>query len=177
MSRIGKLAITIPSGVQVNIQDLKVDISGPKGTLSKTFKGEISVSVIDNLIKVDSLSNNRHSKAMRGTARSIINGMVEGVEKGFAKKMIIDGVGYRASVNDGFLKVIIGKSHSTVFEIPEGITVKNIKQNLLLVEGINKQVVGQFAADLRKEKPPEPYKGKGIRCEGDHINTKVGKKN
>ncbi|AFC70931.1 50S ribosomal protein L6 [Rickettsia australis] len=177
MSRIGKLPVTIPEGVTVGLNDLEVKISGPKGELSKTFKGNIAISLAENKLLVKPLAANKNARAMWGTARSIISNMVTGVKEGFRLKLEINGVGYRAMVKGKYLNLMLAKSHNTKIEIPSDIKVEVPKQNIIILEGTDKEKLGQFASIIIKQRPPEPYKGKGIKFENQFIPRKEGKKN
>ncbi|ABV73784.1 50S ribosomal protein L6 [Rickettsia canadensis str. McKiel] len=177
MSRIGKLPITIPEGVKVSLNDLEVRISGPKGELSKTFKGNIVVLLAENKLLVKPLAVSKNARAMWGTARSIISNMVTGVKEGFQLKLEVNGVGYRAMVKGKYLNLMLAKSHNTKIEIPPDIKIDVPKQNIIILEGIDKEKLGQFASIIIKQRPPEPYKGKGIRFENQFIPRKEGKKN
>ncbi|AEK74992.1 50S ribosomal protein L6 [Rickettsia conorii subsp. heilongjiangensis] len=177
MSRVGKLPITIPEGVKIDLNDLEVKISGPKGELSKTFKGNIAISLAENKLLVKPLAANKNARAMWGTARSIISNMVTGVKEGFKLKLEINGVGYRAMVKGKYLNLMLAKSHNTKIEIPSGIKIEMPKQNIIILEGTDKEKLGQFASIIIKQRPPEPYKGKGIKFENQFIPRKEGKKN
>ncbi|GAA5252270.1 50S ribosomal protein L6 [Candidatus Rickettsia kedanie] len=177
MSRVGKLPITIPKGVAVGLNDLEVKISGPKGELSKTFKGNIAISLAENKLLVKPLAADKNARAMWGTARSIISNMVTGVKEGFKLKLEINGVGYRAMVKGKYLNLMLAKSHNTKIEIPSDITIEVPKQNMIILEGTDKEKLGQFASIIIKQRPPEPYKGKGIKFENQFIPRKEGKKN
>lgn len=177
MSRIGKLPIIIPEGVKVGLNDLEVKISGPKGELSKSFKGSIGISLAENKLLVKPLSSSKSARAMWGTARSIISNMVTGVKEGFKLKLEINGVGYRAMMKGKYLNLMLAKSHNTKIEIPSHIKVEVPKQNIIILEGADKEKLGQFASIIIKQRPPEPYKGKGIKFEDQFIPRKEGKKN
>ncbi|WP_103897614.1 50S ribosomal protein L6 [Rickettsia fournieri] len=177
MSRVGKLPITIPEGVKIDLNDLEVKISGPKGELSKTFKGNIAISLAENKLLVKPLAANKNARAMWGTARSIISNMVTGVKEGFKLKLEINGVGYRAMVKGKYLNLMLAKSHNTKIEIPSDIKIEMPKQNIIILEGTDKEKLGQFASIIIKQRPPEPYKGKGIKFENQFIPRKEGKKN
>jgi large subunit ribosomal protein L6 len=176
MSRIGKLPIIVPAGVQVQLDGLFVRVLGPKGELSTKFQGDISISVEGNNILVKPLSNDRFVRAMWGTARSIINNMVKGVTQGFIQELDINGVGYKANIKDNYLNLMLAKSHNTKIEIPSIIKVSIPKQNIIILESINKEKLGQFASEIISQRPPEPYKGKGISKKGAYIQRKEGKK-
>ncbi len=177
MSRVGKLPIIIPEGVKVGLNNLEVKISGPKGELSKTFKGSIGISLAENKLLVKPLSSSKSARAMWGTARSIISNMVAGVKEGFKLTLEINGVGYRAMMKGKYLNLMLAKSHNTKIEIPQHIKVEVPKQNIIILEGMDKEKLGQFASIIIKQRPPEPYKGKGIKFEDQFIPRKEGKKN
>lgn len=177
MSKVGKQTIQIPSGVQVQVEGKTVHAKGPKGTLSKEFFDEIGVRVEEDKISVEPLTKNMNKKvkALWGTTRSLIANMIEGVSKGFEKKLEIEGVGYRASVEGKDLVLNVGFTHPVKIEAPEGISFA-VEKNVVLVSGIEKETVGQVAASVRKVRPPEPYKGTGIRYQGEYIRRKAGKR-
>lgn len=177
MSRVGKLHIAIPNGVKVDIKDLDVSVTGPKGALNKSFNGMIAIQVIDNEVVVKPLDETKQARAMWGTARSIINGMVKGVNEGFSEELEVNGVGYRAAVKGQYLNLTLGKSHNTKIEIPSDIKVDTPKQNIITLNSINKEMLGQFVAVIIKQRPPEPYKGKGIKRKSQFVQRKEGKKN
>ncbi len=177
MSRVGKLPVAIPEGVKVEINDLAVKVSGPKGELSKTFLGNIAITHEASTIVVKPTDGTKHARAMWGTARSIIGGMVKGVKEGFIQELEVNGVGYRVAVKGDYLNLSLGKSHSTKIEIPASVKVEAPKQNIIMLYGVDKQVLGQFAALIIKQRPPEPYKGKGIKKKGQYVQRKEGKKN
>lgn len=173
MSRIGKNPITIPQGVEVTINGNEVTVKGPKGTLTESFLNDVKVEVVDGKIVV-SLVNEKAGN-IHGLTRSLINNMVIGVTDGFERALEINGVGYRAQKQGNKLVLSLGFSHPVEIEAPEGITIDVPSQNSIVVKGINKQVVGQVAANIREYKLPEPYKGKGIKYVGEHIRRKEGK--
>jgi large subunit ribosomal protein L6 len=179
MSRIGKLPIPVPSGVDVQIEGAAastVTVKGPKGTLSHTVAIPITVEKNDGIIDVRRPDDERESKALHGLTRTLINNMVVGVTEGYEKKLEIVGVGYRVlSKGPTQLEFQLGYSHSIVFDAPEGITFSVESPTRLGVAGIDKQLVGEVAANIRKLRKPEPYKGKGVRYAGEHIRRKVGK--
>jgi large subunit ribosomal protein L6 len=178
MSRIGKLPVAIPEKVEVKVDAKgKIEVKGPKGTLDKVFSPKVvSVEVKDGNVLVNPVGSSRDARAMHGTARSIINGMVEGVTKGFEKNLTINGVGFKAAVQGKVLDLALGYSHPIKHPIPEGLTVTVTDQTKIKVEGYDKQVVGQFAAQVKKFYPVEPYKGKGVSINGEYIRRKEGKK-
>jgi len=177
MSRIGKLPITIPEKVKVAVDGGVVKVEGPKGKLEKSFSPSVvDIQLADGVVTVQPVGKSRLAKAMYGTARSIINGMVEGVSKGFSKNLTISGVGFRAAVNGKVLKLELGYSHDINHPIPDGLNVTVADQTKIAVEGADKQVVGQFAAQVKKFYPVEPYKGKGVTIVGEFVRRKEGKK-
>ncbi len=176
MSRIGKLPIAVPSGVDVAIDESLVTVKGPKGTLSHTVAAPITVERNDGVIEVKRPDDERLSRSLHGLTRTLINNMVVGVTEGYEKKLEIVGVGYRVlSKGPTQLEFQLGYSHSITFNAPEGITFTVEGPTKLGVQGIDKQLVGETAANIRKLRKPEPYKGKGVRYAGEHIRRKVGK--
>lgn len=175
MSRIGRMPIQIPKDVNVSYDNSKIDIKGPKGQLTHFLPAGISVSMEDGKIFVSRANDERNLKALHGLTRSIIANMVTGVTQGFEKRLEIVGVGFRVDVQADTLKLSLGFSHPVIFPIPEGIKIEVDKQTQITVKGIDKHLVGVVAAKLRSIKPPEPYKGKGIRYIGEKIRKKVGK--
>jgi len=175
MSRIGKQPIEIPSGVTVNVANGEIQVKGPKGNLSGPVPKGIAAKVEGDSLILERPDDNKESRAMHGLARALANNMVIGVSDGFAKRLEIEGVGYRAEVKGKVLNLLLGFSHPVTMQIPEGLTVKVEANTKISVEGANKQMVGQFAADVRSLRPPEPYKGKGVRYDDEHIRRKVGK--
>jgi large subunit ribosomal protein L6 len=176
MSRIGKLPVTVPSGVDVSIDGRTVTVKGPKGTLSHTVIEPISVERGDDgAILVKRPDDERRSKAYHGLTRSLVNNLVVGVTSGYEKKLEIVGVGYRVALKGSNLEFALGFSHPVVVEPPEGITFAVETPTRFSVSGIDKQLVGETAANIRKLRKPEPYKGKGVRYAGEHIRRKVGK--
>ncbi|MDP2775283.1 MAG: 50S ribosomal protein L6 [Nocardioides sp.] len=176
MSRIGKLPIPVPSGVDVAIDDALVTVKGPKGTLSHTVASPITVERNDDVLDVKRPNDERESRSLHGLTRTLISNMVQGVTEGYEKKLEIVGVGYRVlSKGPTQLEFQLGYSHVIVFDAPEGITFNVESQTKLGVSGIDKQLVGEVAANIRKLRKPEPYKGKGVRYAGEQIRRKVGK--
>ncbi|WP_309647395.1 MULTISPECIES: 50S ribosomal protein L6 [Nocardioides] len=176
MSRIGKLPIPVPSGVDVAIDAAHVTVKGPKGTLSHTIAAPITIERNDDVLDVKRPDDERQSRALHGLTRTLISNMVVGVTEGYEKKLEIVGVGYRVlSKGPTQLEFQLGYSHSIVFDAPEGITFNVESQTKLGVAGIDKQLVGEVAANIRKLRKPEPYKGKGVRYAGEQIRRKVGK--
>ena len=176
MSRIGKLPVAIPEKVSCKIDDNVVTIEGPKGSLTKSFHKSVEIAEKDGNIEVTPCDSSRLAKAMYGTARSIINGMVIGVTEGYTKNIEIAGVGFKAEVKGKVVDLALGYSHPVQFEIPEGVTVTMDGNTKMKIEGIDKQVVGQLAASCKLAFPMEPYKGKGVRIVGEYVRRKEGKK-
>jgi len=176
MSRIGKLPVIVPEGVKVELDGLKIKVLGPKGHITKNFLGNIAITANDNRISVSPLNESKNSRAMWGTARSIINSMVFGVKEGFKEELQVNGVGYRAIIKGNYLNLSLGKSHNTKIEIPSDIKAEAPKPNLIILESVDKEKLGQFIATIIKQRPPEPYKGKGIRRKGQYVQRKEGKK-
>jgi large subunit ribosomal protein L6 len=174
MSRIGKLPIAIPSGVTITVDTDEITVSGSKGTLKQFLLPEITVVQEDGQIIVTRSDDMPKNRAKHGLMRALINNMVEGVSNGFSKKLEINGVGYRVALQGTGLKLNLGFSHDVIFPLPAGINAA-VEQNTITVSGISKQQVGQVAAEIRALKKPEPYKGKGIKYEGEHIIRKSGK--
>jgi large subunit ribosomal protein L6 len=176
MSRIGKLPITVPSGVDVAIDENLVTVKGPKGTLSHAVAAPIIVEKTDDVLEVKRPDDERISRALHGLTRTLINNMVVGVTDGYEKRLEIVGVGYRVLAKGPTqLEFQLGYSHSITFNAPEGITFAVDGPTRLGVQGIDKQLVGETAAKIRKLRKPEPYKGKGVRYAGEHVRRKVGK--
>ena len=175
MSRIGKEPISVPSDVQVSIEGRSVEVTGPKGSLDLDLPGEINVRQEDDTVLVERPNDDRKNKALHGLTRSLINNMVIGVSEGFKKELEIVGVGYRAAISGDGLELQLGFSHPVKVKAPDGITFDVPEPTQIIVSGINKEVVGQVAADIRSYRKPEPYKGKGIRYAGEHVARKAGK--
>ena len=176
MSRIGKLPVPVPSGVDVSIDGATVTVKGPKGTLSHAVAAPIVVEKGEGVLDVKRPDDERESKSLHGLTRTLVNNMVVGVTEGYEKKLEIVGVGYRVlSKGPTQLEFQLGYSHSIIFDAPEGITFAVEGPTKLGVQGIDKQLVGEVAANIRKLRKPEPYKGKGVRYAGEHIRRKVGK--
>jgi large subunit ribosomal protein L6 len=176
MSRIGKLPITIPDGVTVTIDGQTVKVKGKKGELEATLVEDVSVAQGDDGITVTPKDDSKKSRSRWGMSRTIVANMVEGVTEGFQKNLEINGVGYRAQAQGKELKMQLGFSHEVVFPVPEGIEIKTPKPTEIEVSGIDKQQVGQVAANIRGYRPPEPYKGKGVKYADEYIYRKEGKK-
>lgn len=175
MSRIGANPVLIPENVEVSLDGRVVTVKGPNGEVSQTLPEEITVEIEEDSVRFVRPSDDARDKAMHGLSRSLVANMVEGVTDGFAKSLEIVGVGYRAETRGNTVVLQLGFSHPIEFEIPEGIEVKTPEPTRLEVSGADKQLVGQVAAELRGFRPAEPYKGKGIRYEGEHIRRKAGK--
>ena len=176
MSRIGNKAVDIPGGVKVNIaNDGAVAVEGPKGKLKWQLPRDIKANVEDNRISLVRNAETRSVKALHGLARSLVNNMVQGVSVGFTKDLIIEGVGFKAAVQGDKLNLSLGFSHPVLFPIPDGIKITVAENTKISISGIDKKVVGQVAADIRRYYPPEPYKGKGVRYAGEVIRRKEGK--
>ena len=176
MSRIGRMPITIPNGVDVKIgNDNNITVKGPKGTLTKDLSKEMNISITDGVMIVERPSEIKQHKALHGLTRTLLSNMVDGVTTGFTKELEINGVGYRAAKQGKKLVMNLGYSHQVEMEESDGITIEVPAPNKIVVVGIDKQLVGQFAANIRIKRPPEPYKGKGIKYVGEHIIRKEGK--
>jgi large subunit ribosomal protein L6 len=176
MSRIGKRAVAVPSGVTANIQGQTVSVKGPKGTLSLVLDETLSAKLDGSALKIEKRNETPRAKAMWGTSRTLVNNLVTGVTKGFETKLEITGVGYRAAVQGKNLQLSLGYSHDVVYPIPQGITIATPKPTEIVVSGVDRKMVGQVAAEIREYRPPEPYKGKGVKYEGEYIFRKEGKK-
>ena len=176
MSRIGKRAVPIPSGVTANVQGQTIKMKGPKGALEMVLHKEVIAKLDKGSLQVDPRNESKRARSMWGTSRTLVSNLVTGVTKGFEKKLEITGVGYRAAVQGKNLQVQLGYSHDIVYPIPEGITVAVPKPTEIVISGIDGQKVGQVAAEIRGFRPPEPYKGKGVKYAGEYIFRKEGKK-
>lgn len=175
MSRIGKLPVPVPAGVEVKIDGNTVTVKGPKGELTQSFNSNMKISQGEDGIVVERPDDERENRALHGLTRSLINNMVVGVTEGYQKTLELVGVGYRASVKGKNLEMTLGYSHPVVVEPKEGIEFECPEQTIINVKGIDKQLVGQTAAEIRSMRAPEPYKGKGVRYQGEHIRRKEGK--
>ncbi|MGQ9592281.1 MAG: 50S ribosomal protein L6 [Planctomycetota bacterium] len=179
MSRIGKQPVVIPQGVKVSRVEegggAVVSVEGPKGKLSLRVRPEVAVTVEPNAVTVERRGEGAFERAYHGTIRALIANMVRGVREGFEKRLEIEGIGYNAKVEKGRLVLAVGFSHPVEISVPEGLTVQTPKPTNVVIQGADKQLVGEFAARVRKVRPPEPYKGKGIRYAGEKIQRKVGK--
>lgn len=176
MSRIGRMPIIIPAGVQVNLSGNELEVKGPKGSLKRSFSTKIEVALEDGKLNIKRNSEEQSIRALHGTTRSILQNMVTGVSQGFSKVLEIDGVGYRAEMNGKELVIYVGFSHPVTIKPAEGISFDvDTKTRQITISGFDKELVGQIAADIRKIRPPEPYKGKGIHYLGEYIRHKAGK--
>jgi large subunit ribosomal protein L6 len=176
MSRIGKKAVTIPSGVTASVEGQTVKMKGPKGALEFVLPKEVAAKMDKGGIKIDPRDESKRSRSMWGTSRTLVANLVTGVTKGFEKKLEITGVGYRASVQGKNLQIALGYSHDVVYPIPAGIAIATPKPTEVVVTGTDRQKVGQVAAEIRGFRRPEPYKGKGVKYAGEYIFRKEGKK-
>ena len=176
MSRIGKKAVAVPSGVNASVQGQTVQIKGPKGTLQVMLHDDVEVKFDKGEIKVDPRFETKRARSQWGTSRTLIANLIEGVTKGFEEKLEINGVGYRAAVAGKNLNLQVGLSHDVAFPIPAGITIATPKATEITITGADKQLVGQVAAEIRSFRPPEPYKGKGVKYADEYIFRKEGKK-
>ena len=175
MSRIGRAPITVPAGEEVKIDGSTVTVKGAKGTLTKTMHSNIAIAMEDGVITVTRPNDNKENRSLHGLTRTLIANMIEGVSNGYKKELEINGIGYRAEVKGKDLVMKIGFSHDVIMTAPEGITVECPSANKVIVSGSDKQIVGQFAAEIREKRPPEPYKGKGIKYVDEYIRRKEGK--
>jgi large subunit ribosomal protein L6 len=176
MSRIGKKPIQIPEGVEIDVQPGAVKVKGPKGELSQNVNRDMKVAIDDGTLTVDRPTDRGEHRALHGLTRSLIANMVEGVTDGFERRLEIQGVGYRAQLKGKALEMSLGYSHPVTIPAPEGIEFEVPVPTEVVVRGIDKQLVGETAARVRKSRPPEPYKGKGVRYAGEHVARKVGKR-
>jgi len=176
MSRIGKKPVSVPSGVTANIDGQSVSIKGPKGQLEAVLVADVLVALDDDGISVKPRDDSKRSRSMWGMQRTVVANMIEGVSSGFSKTLEINGVGYRAQLQGRNLQLALGFSHDVNYAIPEGIDIACPKPTEITVSGIDKQKVGQVAAEIRRYRPPEPYKGKGVKYAGEYIFRKEGKK-
>ncbi|MBM3528927.1 MAG: 50S ribosomal protein L6 [Alphaproteobacteria bacterium] len=176
MSRIGKKPVPIPAGVTANVEGQTVKVKGPKGALQVALHGDVEVKMDKGAVKIDPRFETKRARSQWGTARTLVSNLMSGVTKGFEEKLEIVGVGFRAAVQGKNLQLQLGYSHDVVFAIPEGIAIATPKPTEIVVTGIDKQKVGQVAAEIRDFRPPEPYKGKGVKYAGEFIFRKEGKK-
>ncbi len=176
MSRIGKKGVAVPSGITANIEGQTVKVKGPKGALSVVLPDEVAVKLDGGQIKVDPRSETKRARSQWGTSRTLIANLIAGVTKGFEERLEINGVGYRAAVQGKNLQLALGYSHDVVYPIPDGITIATPRPVEIVITGSDRQKVGQVAAEIRKFRPPEPYKGKGVKYADERIFRKEGKK-
>jgi large subunit ribosomal protein L6 len=176
MSRIGKRPVAVPSGITANVAGQTVKVKGPKGTLEVVLHDDVSVALDGDRIKIDPRNETKRARAQWGTSRTLIANLIAGVTKGFEQRLEINGVGYRAAVQGKNLQLALGYSHDVVYPIPEGITIATPKPVEIVISGIDRQKVGQVAAEIREFRPPEPYKGKGVKYATERIFRKEGKK-
>ncbi len=176
MSRIGKKAVPVPSGVQANVDGQTVNVKGPKGALQIVLPDDVTVQIDKGEVKVDPRNETLRARAMWGTSRTLVANIITGVTKGFEERLEITGVGYRAAVQGKNLQIALGYSHDVVYPIPEGIAIVTPRPTEIVISGIDKRKVGQVAAEIRAFRRPEPYKGKGVRYAGEYIFRKEGKK-
>jgi large subunit ribosomal protein L6 len=176
MSRIGKQPINVPNGVTVSLATGRVTVNGPKGELHQELSPRIEIAEEDGTLTVKRPTDRGPDRALHGLTRSLVANMVEGVTEGFEKRLEIQGVGYRAKLSGKALELSVGYSHPVTIQAPEGIEFEVPQPTQVIVRGIDKQLVGEIAARIRRSRPPEPYKGKGIRYEGEHVRRKVGKR-
>ncbi|WP_066797079.1 50S ribosomal protein L6 [Sphingomonas soli] len=176
MSRIGKKPVSVPAGVTASIEGKTLSVKGPKGTLTLAMRDEITYTLDDGGISVQPANESKSARAFWGMQRTMVQNLITGVTEGFTKKLLITGVGYRAASQGKVLKLQLGYSHDVNFDIPEGIEIKTPDQTTVEISGIDKQKVGQVAAEIRRWRKPEPYKGKGIKYDGEFIFRKEGKK-
>ena len=176
MSRVANKPVELPSGVEVNISGQDINVKGGKGTLSHSIHGSVEIAQSDNVLTFKARSQDKQARALAGTTRALVNNMVTGVSTGFEKTMELVGVGYRAQAKGQTLSLTLGLSHPVDYQAPEGITIETPSQTQIIVKGTDKQLIGQVCANIRAWRPPEPYKGKGIRFAGEHIARKEAKK-
>ena len=175
MSRIGNKPITVPAGVEVKVDGTHVTVKGPKGTLERDISKNISLEINENVINVKRINDEPNNRALHGLTRTLLNNMLTGVVNEFTRELQINGVGYRVQKQGNNLNLTLGYSHPVIFEAPNGITFDVPNQNTIIVKGIDKELVGQTAAEVRSKRPPEVYGGKGIKYAEEHIRRKVGK--
>lgn len=175
MSRVGKKPIPVPEGTTIKLDDRLLTVKGKNGTLTQEIHSAVNLKIEKNLITVETITDNRTSRALQGLTRSLVNNMIVGVSRGFERVLEINGIGYRAEAKGKSILFNLGYSHPIDFALPEGVTAKVEKNNVIKLSGIDKQVLGQTAASIRALRPPEPYKGKGIKYAEEHIQRKAGK--
>lgn len=175
MSRLGKQPVQIPSGIEVSLTDGVLSVKGPKGTLVRKITGDVKVTIENNIVTFEKMKDTKESRALWGTYAAHFHNMIKGVTEGFTKILEVEGVGYKAEMQGNKIKLSVGFSHPVELALPEGVQAV-VEKGVITITGIDKEVVGQFAADVRKTKKPEPYKGKGIHYKGEYIIRKQGKK-
>ncbi|MCT8161464.1 50S ribosomal protein L6 [Pseudoruegeria sp. SHC-113] len=176
MSRIGKKPVELPSGVTASVSGQTIEVKGPKGTRNFTATDDVTLTVEDNVVKIEPRGKSKRARQQWGMSRTMVANLVNGVTNGVTRELEIQGVGYRAQMQGNTLKLALGLSHDVNFEVPAGVTVTAPKPTQIIIEGIDEQLVGQVAANIREWRKPEPYKGKGIRYKGEYIFRKEGKK-
>ena len=176
MSRIANNPVTIPKGVEITLKGQEVTVKGSKGNLTMTLHDLVGISQVEDRLQLNAVEVSKASVALAGTSRSLVNNMVLGVSSGFQKELQLQGVGYRAQAQGKKLNLSLGFSHPVVYEVPEGIDIETPTQTQVIVKGIDKQLVGQVSADIRAFRPPEPYKGKGVRYVDEYVKRKEAKK-
>jgi large subunit ribosomal protein L6 len=176
MSRIGKKPVPVPAGVQANVEGQTVNVKGPKGALQLQLHGDVAVTLEDGAVKIAPRNETKQARAMWGLSRTLVSNLVTGVTQGFERRLDITGVGYRAAVQGKNLQLALGYSHDVVYPIPAGIQIVTPKPTEVVITGMDKRQVGQVAAEIRGFRPPEPYKGKGVKYAGEYIFRKEGKK-
>ena len=176
MSRVANNPVNVPDNVQVSIAPELITVKGPLGELTQELKGDVKIENADSVLTFSALKETKHSKAMSGTLRALVNNMVIGVSAGFEKKLTLVGVGYRASAQGNKINLELGFSHPISHQLPDGVTAQTPSQTEIVLKSSNKQVIGQVAAEIRAYRPPEPYKGKGVRYSNEHVVIKESKK-
>ncbi len=176
MSRIGKKPVDLPGGVSASVSGQTVEVKGPKGTRTFTATDDVTITVEDNAVTITPRGKSKRARQQWGMSRTQVANLITGVTEGFKKELEIQGVGYRAQMQGNSLKLALGLSHDVIYDVPEGVTVTAPKQTEIIIEGIDQQLVGQVAANIREWRKPEPYKGKGIRYKGEFVFRKEGKK-
>ena len=176
MSRIAKAPVALPAGVEVKISDAQITVKGKQGSLDLNLHSSVEIKQEDNVLVFGPRGGDKGAMAMAGTFRSLVNNMVTGVSQGFEKKLILQGVGYRAKASGKVLNLSLGFSHPVDYQLPEGVTAETPSQTEIVIKGLDKQQVGQVASEIRAYRPPEPYKGKGVRYADEHVRRKEAKK-
>jgi large subunit ribosomal protein L6 len=176
MSRVANNPVVLPSGVELKIAEQKISVKGGKGSLELSLNNEVDVAIEEGVVTFAARGKSKQSRAMSGTMRSLVNNMVVGVNEGFEKKLQLNGVGYRAKASGKTLNLTLGFSHPVDYKLPEGVSAETPSQTEIVIKGIDKQLVGQVAAEIRGFRPPEPYKGKGVRYADEHVRRKEAKK-